>query len=860
MTGVAALAMRDIGNAGEVDARTHEIEEIIDELALVTAARVGLVDERNWTIVVDGVRELGVDPSIVRQFTGIDALGSLDAARTDVDEALLGLGDPELPAAVDEIRNGTADLVARSNEFMILEETLGDRSEELSGTAIIETGAVAGGEQLIDALQHVVAGTRARQSVGDQLMNYISALFTDVDNPLHAASIRRLIEQRAIYDTNIEHLESADLTGAVGRAFEARNASESVAAFDRSMSSYLDSTLADEDVTLGLQQVVENAQEIADVLTNGTESAAIHADIVDAALAGAEFERRVLDTEADDATVRTIWALTLLVVLSVALTGLLARSIVRPLRRLADQTRRLRDDGSFEGGAVSGPREVREVGLALDEAAGHLRLVEQQARALAAGDLEHEVLTSSPTGSLGRSLGDAVQTLATTMSDRERLRRRLAHEASHDGLTSLPNRNASLAQLSRSLARTRRSGDSLAVFFIDLDGFKLINDHHGHLAGDALLKKLSERLVLTIREGDLAGRLGGDEFLVVAEPVDGVEEALIIARRLLEALEAPVAIGGEVVHPRASIGVSLAECGTDLTPDELLRDADLAVYKAKQGGTSSIELCDDELRRELVHVADLERSIRRAIDEDEFVLHYQPIYANGGREVTAFEALLRWNRPGHGMVPPLEFIPFAEKTDLIVEIDRWVLDHAIEQLAAWSVDGNTPPPVAVNVSGRHFASDSLIGNVLEPIERHGVDPELLVIEITESSLLADVNAAAERLTVLRGRGIKVAIDDFGTGYTSLAYLRALPVDILKIDRSFVSDASATSFVQLIIDAGHLIGASITAEGVETSDQVVELTRLGCDRLQGFYFARPAAPEDLGDIYRVAVVTPGVAVT
>jgi EAL domain-containing protein (putative c-di-GMP-specific phosphodiesterase class I) len=303
------------------------------------------------------------------------------------------------------------------------------------------------------------------------------------------------------------------------------------------------------------------------------------------------------------------------------------------------------------------------------------------------------------------------------------------------------------------------------------------------------------------------------------------------------------------ISTTASIGIAVAN-GIDLTADELIRDADLAVDRAKSHGPGSIEICNEDLRNEVTRSASQIAAIRHAIDADELVMHYQPIVRAGSHEPAGLEALVRWQRPGcERPVPPIEFIEFAERSSLIVDIDRWVIDAVAKQIAAWSRDGMVRSiPVAINISGRHLADDAFVDHVLVPLAAHGVDPSSITIEITESALLDDLATAAVKLQLLREAGVKVAIDDFGTGYTSIAHLRMLPVDILKIDRSITASASASpqeaSIVQLIIDSGHLLGATVTAEGVETDAELAVLEALGADHIQGYYFSRPVPPDQV----------------
>ncbi len=557
---------------------------------------------------------------------------------------------------------------------------------------------------------------------------------------------------------------------------------------------------------------------------------------------------------AADSSARHALVLALVFLVATLLVVLAAgRSIVRPLRELADGAKALEGGDSSFRIALGGPREVQAAASAINEAAGHLDLVERQARALVSGDLNADTLAEPAPGKLGQSLQHAVRTLTASMTQREELRSQLAHEATHDGLTRMANRNATMNALAAAVARAARSGSQVALLFLDLDGFKGINDLHGHQAGDLVLIEVARRIGATVRQGDHIGRLGGDEFVVIAEPVGGAEEAIMLSRRILDAIANPIAIdrtapAATYVTIGASIGIALAS-DESLTAEELLRDADMAVYKAKESGRGTFELCDEQLRAERVEKSDLTKAVRRAIEQDEFTMYYQPIISHGTGDLHALEALVRWECPGQGLVFPDGFIPFAERSDLIIDVDRWVLHAVAKQLVAWTNDpllGDIP--VAINISGRHLASDVVVQNIAQALQTNGVDPGRVMIEVTESAVLNDLHDVAEKIKALRDIGIRVAVDDFGTGYTSVAHLRTLPIDILKIDRSFTAsaghDLQSESIVKLIIDIGHLLGARITAEGVETQEQAAQLTSLGTDELQGYLYATPVPPENL----------------
>ena len=484
---------------------------------------------------------------------------------------------------------------------------------------------------------------------------------------------------------------------------------------------------------------------------------------------------------------------------------------------------------------------------AINEASVHLELAERQAQALAHGELASPVLTETAPGKLGQSLQAAVHTLAASLSDGEEFKRLLAHEAAHDSLTGLANRKASLTHLQDGLARSCCSGTILAVLFVDVDHFKEVNDQFGHQTGDGVLCAVAERLVGAVRGDDFVGRLGGDEFLIIAEGLEASSQAVALAQRVRSQVRKPIEVGSTLVDIELSIGVALTDVDDVVrqVAGELLHDADLAVYRAKEVGQAGIRLCNDAMREEIAHTATVEKDLRDAIVNDELTLYYQPIVDAGDGRVVALEALVRWDRPGYGLIPPDEFIPIAEASDLIVDLDKWVIRNVVHQLDMWtSCGGLKDVPVAINVSGRHLGTDNFVTDILKPARELGVDPSRIVVEITESALLQDLDSAAIKLQLLRNEAIRIAIDDFGTGYTSLAHLRILPADILKIDRTFVADKTATHLVELIIQTGHLLGMSIIAEGVETVEEKTRLTELGSDELQGFLFSRPVPPADL----------------
>jgi diguanylate cyclase (GGDEF)-like protein len=422
----------------------------------------------------------------------------------------------------------------------------------------------------------------------------------------------------------------------------------------------------------------------------------------------------------------------------------------------------------------------------------------------------------------------------------------LTRMAFHDSLTNLPNRTLLLDRLEHALLRSNRHHRPVAVLFIDLDNFKLVNDSLGHDAGDALLQRVADRLRGEMRAGDTLARFGGDEFVVLLEEPANAAEALTVADRLAIVLRAPIEVESRSMVVEVSIGVAMSGAGSD-RPADLLRDADLALYRAKTGGKGRSALFEPGLATAAVQRMDLENDLRRALERQEFCLHYQPIIDLATDELVGWEALVRWQHPERGLVPPLEFIPIAEETGLIVPLGQWVLEEACRQGRLWQDQKDARGlTMSVNLSGRQFQQPSLVNDVQQALANAGVDPHALKLEITESVVMQDVEVATATLDALAALGVRIAIDDFGTGYSSLAYLKRFPIETLKIDRSFVrgivDDPQDAAIVRSVIALANALNLTVTAEGIETAAQRTRLMELGCDLGQGYLFGRPLPAE------------------
>ncbi len=436
------------------------------------------------------------------------------------------------------------------------------------------------------------------------------------------------------------------------------------------------------------------------------------------------------------------------------------------------------------------------------------------------------------------------------ITDRKLVEQQLVHQAFHDRLTGLPNRGLFMDRLDHALARRQRAGETLAVLFLDLDNFKLVNDNLGHRAGDQLLVTMAERLQTCVREGDTVARLAGDEFTVLLEHITDVSDAIRVAQRIAEQSLTLYTIGDREVRVTASIGIALLGDETE-SADDVLRNADIAMYEAKRRGRERYEVFVAPMNANARDRRELETELQRASERGEFVLHYQPVVDLRSGRITEVEALIRWQHPVRGLLQPSDFITIANETNAIVDIGAWVLRNACEQLLQWQQDvrvssRRAPLTMSINLSERQFLQPSLVETVRVVLDESRIAPRTLKLEVTERAIMEDAVSAIATLRNLRALGVALAIDDFGTGYSSLTYLKQFAVDGLKIDRMFVDGISHnledTSIVEAVIAIGKSLGITSVAEGVETAAQVAFLRARGCDSGQGHFFS-PALPPD-----------------
>jgi diguanylate cyclase (GGDEF)-like protein len=541
----------------------------------------------------------------------------------------------------------------------------------------------------------------------------------------------------------------------------------------------------------------------------------------------------------------------LCIVLSTLFGFHVAKRIAQPIRELE------RNVDSLAGGnydakvAVETQDEIGRLGGAFNKMAADLRLSH-------ATLLEHQRSLEDRVAERTRELDQSNALLVQEARERIQAAERIEYLAFYDSLTGLPNRAMFSKLLDQGITMARRYNRRLAVLFVDLDRFKLINDTLGHAAGDELLKEVANRLKDCLRKSDAVARLGGDEFVLLLPELEDEKHAIAVAHKIVAAIAKPFTVHDQEFRITASIGIST--CPKDGTDERsLMKNADLAMYHAKEEGKNTFKFFSEQLNTASFERMALESSLRRALGRNEFELYYQPRIDLQTNLITGMEALLRWHHPDLGMVPPTKFIPVAEESGLIVEIGKWVLETACLQSQAWQKAGMPALSMAVNLSARQFADDNLLADVTETIQKTGMDPSQLELEITESMLMHNVGKAMKVLTALREMGIRLAIDDFGTGYSSLATLKQFPVHTIKVDRTFIRDLPNNTedqgLTEAIIALGRTLSLNVIAEGVETKEQADFLRERACNEVQGFYFSKPVPSDQFAGLLRAQSITP-----
>ena len=446
----------------------------------------------------------------------------------------------------------------------------------------------------------------------------------------------------------------------------------------------------------------------------------------------------------------------------------------------------------------------------------------------------------------------ATQILTRDITERKRAEEQLLHDAFHDSLTGLPNRALFIDHLRLAVNHCRRrKGYLFAVLFIDLDRFKVINDSLGHMVGDELLIAIARRLEVCLRDGDTIARLGGDEFTILLDGIKDYGDAHRVAERVQEVLEQPFSLAGRELFISASVGIKYS-CGGDEQPDDLLRDADTAMYSAKALGKAQYQVFDARMHAHALTLLEIESDLRRAVEREEFWVNYQPIVSLDSGRICGFEALVRWRHPERGLISPCDFIPIAEETGLIFQIDRWVLKQACLQMRRWqdALPVTRRMKISVNLSSKQFMQPTIVEQVLETLQETGLDPRSLKLEITESVMMERGDYVMRVLERLSKTGIELSLDDFGTGYSSLSYIHRFPVTALKIDQSFIKRIGGEQngeIVRTVVALARNLGLEVVAEGIETVMQLNQLKALGCEQGQGHYFSEPVSGDSATEL-------------
>jgi diguanylate cyclase (GGDEF)-like protein len=841
---VLANAMTQLRrNAADDAAR---IESAVAQVSRLAQARAALFRERSYAEMAAASGAVNVPVPAFAAFVGVDIEGRQGDARAAVDRAVAALAR-DTPAVVtaEEVAAAratvpTAPLTERTLTagYEPLERRVEVTMQRTLAEVLGQTSDAPGGARLLAALTALREPVRLVEALSRQ-DTLLELLYLDVGDP--ARWQRELIEisvaERDAYDQLVQ-LPGGPVADAA-RALETDPTVRSVRASVQS--------------TIG-GDVMRFANGIEDWSRYGPflRMALDYADQLTAFVStSADTVRQMATGFRSEATdqLRIWFAFSAgLVIATLAACVALAQSVSRPLRRLAQQA------AIVSGGRLDvpplrtrGPRDIAVTSRAVNDLVDNLRLLEAKTYALADLDFDAEALAQPLPGPLGESLQRSAHTLSGSVAERDELRDHVVHQATHDALTGLPNRSAATEAVARALDRARRIERGIAVVVLDVHDFKRINDTHGQRIGDQVLETMARRLSRSAESSSMVARLGSDEFLVVIEDVGDPEPATRLAHRLVEAAAGTMRLAGTTVAPGVCVGIAFSFDGAS-DADQLLAWGDLAVDRAKQRGQGAVEIYDRGLQEQLQRHAAVEAGLTRGISEGELFLHYQPVLHLATGRMTSVEALVRWDKPGEGLQPPDSFIPVAERSDLIITLDQWVLHRAAGQLVHWRHSPHLAGvDIAVNVSGRHLASQSLHRHLAELLDTTGIDPRRVIVELTETVLVEDLHGAAAQLDAIRGMGLRVALDDFGTGYTSLNHLQRLPVDIIKIDRSFVGRLGRErdrAVLSMITQLGHQLGHTITAEGVETPEQYDVLRDLGCDHAQGFWMSRPLRPEDL----------------
>ncbi len=854
---VVGLTFFAVSNALGYREQANSAAELVDRaerIALLSNLSSAIDDEIEGSLTIAGADRVGVDADQIAVTFGSNLNESRFELVERTDGALAAVTDRLQEDDGDERWADNADIERTVDAYdqieILRQEENATRAEALEVEEAVALPIRAALQQEIEVFEML----QGELELGPDLASAVDATESSV-GLLNAARIeRRALSEYLIADDDLSGIGRDRLLDASVRfdiatseldrrlptqlrpAFDAVVASPSWSAMDDIRSQAISGGVGEGDGprTLGFAVYVQGFQRTADLVAIDraiTDEVAIEASDL-----------------ADSSTRRFRFAIGLSLLLA-ALTGIAGlvtiRSIVRPLGRLEHRAQRITDgvltheDGA--GGSI--PRDLVLVDRALDNLTDGLLTVNAQTQALSEGRLDDSAFDAAVAGPLGQSIDGSVRRIRSLTSS-------LEHQARHDRLTGLPNRSALMALLDDCITGENASRTPIVAIMIDLDGFKHANDTMGHPAGDEVLIQMANRLRELEPEAFLC-RLGGDEFMAIMVGEDDEQVGAQLAAQVIEMLSAPIAVSAGTAWISASAGVVASSTPAWLSPTEVMRRADLALYEAKDLGPGELVVFDQRLHDSVLLQNQIEGELRMALARNELELHVQPIMETAGNSLVGFEGLLRWEPEGRPSVSPAVFIPAAERSDLILQIDEWVIDRGCQMLASWDDDPRLAGcALSLNISGRHVASRDLVRRVRASVDRHQVDPSRLVIEVTESNLIPNIDRADEVLRELRSLGVKLAIDDFGTGYASVAHLRRVEFDRIKIDRTFVSrldDTTERSIASLLVSLGRDLELEVVAEGIETREQLEWAAAAGCTHGQGYLFARPAPMADMDEI-------------
>lgn len=847
LIGLGALTLREIDRNDDQAAAAAAVADAAAVHAAAATLLVPLEVERIVSIGLVSIDELGLERSLVTVLTGVD-FGAISLANAERLEnsfeslaALLPAGSAWLgDSDLENVRQGVFDERSAVSEMQATRASVERRFDAAS--------------QLVDdllmwsaePLELAATDSSTASGLADELNRLVDVVISarnEADALASLAFSPGTIDESTVIGVSVLHLAAL------------HEASDDDPAGIGVVRSYYDAMVPIEpwmyevNPSLALDPTV--VSRLADALVNRAE----YLDVVSAySIDRASEITASVDRYADEAESRnhtTMLTIAALALASLVFGFVMIRSFASPLNRLRTHAERIsRGELSSQQLSLAGPSDVRKVTSAMNEMASTLSLVQEHMHELARSDRVDQADLRELPGHVGASMRTSMERV-TALTERLRASEaRLAEEARIDMLTGLPNRFAVVEYLEQAqhAASQDEHSNVTGVMFVDIDGFKSVNDMHGHAVGDIVLREIARRLSGAIRDVDFVARLGGDEFLVVVDHVSGSETLAAFGSRLIDEIEQPYSVGDRLFSVSASIGATVLEPGGSAMG--AVERADAAVYQAKHRGRRRVEMFDATMQRSIEHQAELELALRQAIQHDELRIHLQPIADMSTGLPTGAEVLVRWERPGVGLVQPGEFIPIAERSGLIFDLERWVLRATCSLLARWRREGRgLRMRLAVNISGHHLIEGDLLADLDHALSSTGADPRMLEIELTESHLLDDVERASSVLAAVRGRGVTVAIDDFGTGYSSMTYLQKLPVDVVKIDRSFIATATANHFdstiVESVVTLGRALALEIVAEGIETSDQLAFAIGAGVTRGQGFLLARPV-PVDVAE--------------